>query len=484
MTQLRDHDIELAVRKSSGVSSGPVLADLVVLANRLPVRYAPNAEGGEWLPSPGGLASALTAVLVKNNGLWVGWPGSSEYGEAPPMYDGIQLKSVDISEEEYADFYLGFSNATLWPLYHDAIRYPEFHRSWWQAYQAVNERFARAAAESVAPGGMVWIQDYQLQLVPRMLRRLRPDVRIGFFLHIPFPSAELFMQLPWRRQILEGLLGADLIGFQVHSDATNFARIARRLTSADGTSTHLSFEGHVVKLGAYPISVDCAQITEMVANAAIRARATAIRLELGNPATVLLGVDRLDYTKGIGQRIRAVSELYADGFLVPGEHVMVQIAVPSRESDAHYEDERRSLEQLVSGANGDQGHVGSPVIHYIHQNLAFEELVALYLAADVMLVTPFRDGMNLVAKEYVMCRADMTGRLVLSEFAGAAAELRGAFIVNPHDLDGLKEAICSAVKATAKEAKTRMARMRRHTLRRTVYDWADSFLAALADESD
>lgn len=484
MTQLRDHEIELAVKKSSGVPSSPVLADLVVLANRLPVRYSSNAHGGEWLPSPGGLASALTAVLVKNNGLWVGWPGSSEHGTAPTKYDGIQLKSVDISEEEYADFYLGFSNATLWPLYHDAIRYPEFHRSWWQAYQAVNERFARAAAESVAPGGMVWIQDYQLQLVPRLLRRLRPDVRVGFFLHIPFPSAELFMQLPWRRQILEGLLGADLIGFQVHSDATNFARIARRLTSADGTSTHLSFEGHVVKLGAYPISVDCAQITEMVADPAIQARAAAIRVELGNPTTVLLGVDRLDYTKGIGQRIRAVSELYADGFLVPGEHVMVQIAVPSRESDAHYEDERRSLEQLVSGANGDQGHVGSPVIHYIHQNLAFEELVALYLAADVMLVTPFRDGMNLVAKEYVMCRADMTGRLVLSEFAGAAAELRGAFIVNPHDLDGLKEAICSAVKATAKEAKTRMARMRRHTLRRTVYDWADSFLAALAEEGD
>jgi trehalose 6-phosphate synthase len=220
----------------------------------------------------------------------------------------------------------------------------------------------------------------------------------------------------------------------------------------------------------------------MVADPEIRARAAAIRQELGNPKRVLLGVDRLDYTKGIGQRIRAVAELYADGYLVPGEDVMVQIAVPSRESDAHYEDERRSLEQLVSGANGDQGHVGSPVIHYIHQNLPFEELVALYLAADVMLVTPFRDGMNLVAKEYVMCRADMTGRLVLSEFAGAAAELRGAFIVNPHDLDGLKEAICNSLNATAKEAKTRMARMRRHTLRRTVYDWADSFLGALEEE--
>ncbi len=482
MTQVRIEQVAPATGEVD-VSPEIAMAELVVLANRLPVRYVATDEGGEWLPSPGGLASALTAVLEKRNGLWIGWPGSSDQELPPPTYDGIQLKSLDISDEEYADFYLGFSNATLWPLYHDAIRYPEFHRRWWHAYQAVNERFAKAAAESVVEGGVVWIQDYQLQLVPRLLRRLRPDVRIGFFLHIPFPSAELFMQLPWRRQILEGLLGADLLGFQVHSDATNFARIARQLPGADGTSTQLNFEGRVVRLGAYPISVDCAQITETVAIPEIRARAVAIRQELGNPKRVLLGVDRLDYTKGIGQRIRAVSELYADGFLTPGEDVMVQIAVPSRESDAHYEDERKSLEQLVSGANGDQGLVGSPVIHYIHQNLAFEELVALYLAADVMLVTPFRDGMNLVAKEYVMCRADMTGRLVLSEFAGAAAELRGAFIVNPHDLDGLKEAICNALNATSKEAKTRMARMRRHTLRRTVYDWADSFLGALEDNA-
>ena len=487
MTQVRINELELGEIEAPRASPKrvtkpkPALAELVVLANRLPVRYVAAEDGGSWFPSPGGLASALTAVLENHKGLWIGWPGTSDLTLPPPVYDGIELKSLEISAEEFADFYLGFSNATLWPLYHDAIRYPEFHRTWWNAYEAINERFAKAAAESVAEGGLVWVQDYQLQLVPRMLRRLRPDVRIGFFLHIPFPSAELFMQLPWRRQILEGLLGADLIGFQVHSDASNFARIARRITSADGTSSQLSFEGREVKVGAFPISVDCAQISEMVADPAIRARSEAIRIELGNPETVLLGVDRLDYTKGIGQRIRAVSELYADGFLVPGRDVMVQIAVPSRESDAHYEDERRNLEQLVSGANGDQGHVGSPVIHYIHQNLPFEELVALYLLADVMLVTPFRDGMNLVAKEYVMCRADMTGRLVLSEFAGAAAELRGAFMVNPHDLDGLKEAICTAMNASAKDAKTRMARMRRHTLRRTVYDWADSFLTSLRD---
>jgi trehalose 6-phosphate synthase len=462
-------------------ASGDSRAPLVVVANRLPVHYV--EEDHEWKPSPGGLVSALTSVLHRHNGLWMGWPGTAGHESPPPSFEGIPLTAVEISIDEYEQFYLGFSNATLWPLYHDAIRYPEFHRAWWHAYQDVNARFAHAAANAVAEGGMVWIHDYQLQLVPGMLRRLRPDVRIGFFLHIPFPAAELFMQLPWRRQILEGLLGADVIGFQVHSAALNFARIARRLTSADGTSQLLNYEGREIKVGAFPISVDCAQIIEMAGDPAIRARAAQIRGELGDPELVLLGVDRLDYTKGIGQRIKAVSELHAEGFLLPGRDVMVQIAVPSRETDPHYDEERRSIEQAVSEGNGDQGLVGRPVIHYIHQNLPFDELVALYLAADIMLVTPFRDGMNLVAKEYVMSRTDMSGRLVLSEFAGAALELRGAFVVNPHDLEGVKEAIRSARAVSRRDARGRMARMRRRVLGRTVYDWANSFLATLEGPS-
>jgi trehalose 6-phosphate synthase len=287
------------------------------------------------------------------------------------------------------------------------------------------------------------------------------------------------MQLPWRREILAGLLGADLIGFQVPSAAVNFSRITRRLTSATGTDTALVYEDRDIQVGAFPISVDCKQITAMALDPAIRARAVELRESLGNPEVVLLGVDRLDYTKGIQQRIRAVEELFADGTLNPEKHVMVQVAVPSRESDAHYDRERRHLEQVVSEMNGEYGLVGKPVIHYLHQNLPFDELVALYLAADIMLVTPFRDGMNLVAKEYVMCRTDLTGKLVLSEFAGAAAELRGAFIINPHDLEGIKEGIRSALNCPKKEGKSRMSRMRRKTLRRDVFDWTDSFFAAL-----
>jgi alpha,alpha-trehalose-phosphate synthase [UDP-forming] len=431
------------------------------------------------MPSPGGLVSALTSILQNRKGLWIGWPGTTEHEEPPSSYEGIRLKAVEINHQEYEEFYLGFSNATLWPLYHDAIRSPTFHRKWWHTYRDVNMRFAQAIAESVAPGGTVWIHDYQLQLVPQMLRQLRPDVVIGFFCHIPFPPSELFMQLPWRREILTGLLGADLIGFQLHAGASNFSRLARKLTGATGTDSGLNFEGRAVRVGAFPISVDCDQIVKMAADPAIRARAREIREGLGNPEFLLLGVDRLDYTKGIQQRIKAVAEMLADGTLSAERQVMVQVAVPSRESDAHYEQERHELERVISGVNGDYGLVGHPAIHYLHKNLPFDELIALYLAADIMLVTPFRDGMNLVAKEYVMCRSDLTGKLILSEFAGAAAELRGAFMVNPHDLDGIKEAILLAMNAGPKETRDRMARMRRATFRRDVYDWAKGFLAAL-----
>jgi trehalose 6-phosphate synthase len=454
-------------------------AELVVVANRLPIHLSSGRDGEGWRPSPGGLVSALTSVLQSRNGLWIGWPGTSADLKVPSQFEGIRLRPIAISASEYEDFYLGFSNATLWPLYHDAIRPPTFHRAWWHTYREVNMRYAIAASETAAPNGMVWIHDYQLQLVPQMLREMRPDVRIGFFLHIPFPPAELFMQLPWRREILNGLLGADLIGFQVPQAASNFSRLTRRMMGVTGTDSILERDGRKIRVGAFPISVDCEQINTMSSDSAILARAKEIRRDLGDPETILLGVDRLDYTKGIQQRIKAVAELFADGLLQAGKHVMVQVAVPSRETDAHYERERHQLEQSVSAMNGEHGLLGSPVVHYLHQNLAFEELLALYVAADVMLVTPFRDGMNLVAKEYVMTRTDLTGRLVLSEFAGAATQLRGAYIVNPHDLDGIKETIRTAVTASPKEARARMSRMRRKTLRRNVYDWAESFLASL-----
>ncbi len=449
----------------------------MVVANRLPVQ--PGGEG-TWLPSPGGLASALTGMLREHDGVWIGWSGELGPSDAPASVEGIRLRAVTLDERDHEGFYLGFSNATLWPLYHDAVRAPQFHREWWHAYRDVNRRYAEAAAEVATLGGTVWVHDYQLQLVPRMLRELRPDLRIGFFLHIPFPPRELFMQLPWRRDLLAGLLGADVVGFQVPGAAANFSRLARRLSGARGTNSVLEVEGRTVLVGAFPISIDWAHLVATAALPEVRARALELRRELGDPEVVLLGVDRLDYTKGIEERVRAVAELFADGTLVASRHVMVQVAVPSRESDAHYVDERRHLEQAVGEVNGEHGVLGHPAIQYLHQSLALHELVATYLAADVMVVTPLRDGMNLVAKEYVACRSDLTGALVLSEFAGAAVELKGAFLVNPHDLEAMKAAIRDAVTVDPKEGRARMLRMRRVVGRHDVHAWAASFLGALA----
>ena len=451
-----------------------------MVSNRLPIRLEDDEHGSHWAQSPGGLVSALTPALRHRGGVWIGWAGQSGDMTIPEAYEDIALRSVPISADEYEDFYVGFANRTLWPLYHDAVRAPSFDRRWWQAYVSVNHRYADAAASAAAPGATVWVHDYHLQLVPMMLRALRPDVRIGFFLHIPFPPEELFMQMPWRREIIEGLLGADLVGFQVAGAARNFARLARRLTGATGTVDSLQHDGRVVKVGAFPISIDTAEIVKRATNPHVVERARQIRADLGGPDLVMLGVDRLDYTKGIQQRVRAVSELFAEGTLSTPGQVMIQIAVPSRGEDAHYQQEREDLERLIGEVNGAHSQVGHAAIHYLHQSVDIDELIALYLAADMMLVTPLRDGMNLVAKEYVAARVDLTGALVLSEFAGAARELDGAILVNPHDLDGIKDGIRTVLALDPADSRARMRRLRRIVTRRDVHVWALDFLATLS----
>ncbi len=418
-----------------------------------------------------------------NDGAWIGWPGSTDdAGLEPFVEDGLQLVPVHLSEDEVEDFYEGFSNGTLWPLYHDLVAKPEFHREWWDAYVRVNHRFAVRAAEIAAEGATVWVQDYQLQLVPQMLRDLRPDLRIGFYLHIPFPPAELFSQLPWRRQILEGLLGADLIGFQLPGGAGNFVRLVRGRV---GHKTHRDMvylpDGRTVKASAFPISIDATGFIELARTEAVHKRAEEIREALGNPRKIFLGVDRLDYTKGIYPRLRAFAELLADGKLDVEDAVFVQVATPSRERVEQYRILRDDIDRLVGRINGDLGRIGRPAISYLHSSYPREEMAALYRAADIMVVTPYRDGMNLVAKEYVACRYDDDGALVLSEFAGAAHELRQAYLVNPYDINGMKSALMEAFEASPREATRRMRAMRKQVVDNDVTAWANNFLSELAD---
>jgi trehalose 6-phosphate synthase len=391
----------------------------------------------------------------------------------------MTLVPVGLTAAEVRSYYTGFSNGTLWPLYHDAIQPSAFHREWWRSYQTINQRFAERVASVAGPGATVWVHDYHLQLVPALLRALRPDLRIGFFLHIPYPPQELFMRLPWRYQILEGLLGADVVGFQVPVAAQNFAVLARRLLAAHGSLPLLSVRGRPVRVGAFPISINVAEFEKIAARDSVIKEASLLRERMGAPRVVLLGVDRLDYTKGIEARLRAYHELLQDGLISASECVLVQIAVPSREDVPAYGDERERIERLVGEINGDYGDFGAPAVHYIHRGVGPEELVALYRAADVMLVTPYRDGMNLVAKEYVASRLDDLGTLVLSEFAGAARELSGAMLVNPHDTASVKEAIVAAVHTSEHDARRRMRVNRRAIRRWTVNDWSKSFLDAV-----
>ena len=474
--------------------------DFVVVASRLPVDRVddPGSATDEWRPSPGGLVTALEPVMRDANGAWIGWPGSA--GDAPEPFDadGMHLVAVGLSADEVRDFYEGFCNATLWPLYHDVIAPPVFRRPWWDAYVTVNRRFAEAAAAQAAPGATVWVNDYQLQLVPGMLRQIRGDVRIGFFNHIPFPGYEIFAQLPWRRQIVVGLLGADLLGFQRQSDAMNFLRACRRAARVTTRGSlvrvppdlvppapeNASYEPQVrqareVQAAAFPVSIDSKAYSRLADREDVRARAREIRDAVGDPEVVLLGVDRLDYTKGILHRLNAYGELLDEGRLeVPGS-MFILVASPSRERVEQYRLLRDEVEVTVGRINGKHGELGSPPVHYLHQSYPREEMAALFRAADVMLVTSLRDGMNLVAKEYVACRNDESGVLVLSEFTGASDELVGALLVNPHDIDGMKDAIVHAVTMSPQEARRRMRSMRRRVFENDVAHWAASFLDAL-----
>jgi trehalose 6-phosphate synthase len=459
--------------------------DFVVVSNRLPVDRVIAPDGStSWKQSPGGLVTALEPIMRSNDGAWVGWGGQPDLEFEPFDNDGIRIVGVPLSDDDVEKYYEGFSNDTLWPLYHDVIAPPTYHREWWESYQAVNQRFADAAAAVSAPGAVVWVQDYQLQLVPKMLREQRPDLTIGFFNHIPFPPYGIYSQLPWRRSIIEGLLGADVIGFQRAADASNFARAVRRLTTNTTKTTNIE----VVTPGkptrrviakAFPISIDAKSFEELARQPEIQARAQEIREGLGNPKTIMLGVDRLDYTKGIGHRLKAYGELLADGRIEVEDVTLVQVASPSRERVQAYMDLRDEIELTVGRINGDFATMSHTAISYHHHGYPREEMAALYLAADVMLVTALRDGMNLVAKEYVAARFDDDGVLVLSEFAGASDELKRAMRINPHDIDGLKETILEAIAMPKRERQARMRSLRKRVLEYDVARWSTSFLATL-----
>jgi len=460
-----------------------------IVANRLPVEYNPVTG---WQPSPGGLVRALESALRELTLIWVGWRGSPIAGDGqmmepprPPSIRNILVIEVPINQKELSHFYNGVCNAAFWPLYHDSEINPFFCGIEFETYQRINQRYADCVASSAPEGALVWVHDYQLQLVPALLRKARPDLRIGFFLHVPFPSATKFESMPWKKCILQGLLGSDLIGFQTARSAEQFIEQARTLWPASRNGRSLlvqeSLRTRQVAVDVFPVGADLETFSALASAAAVTDGAARLRADFGNPDVILLGIDRLDYTKGIDIRIHAVADLLKSDEFRGHDIQFIQVAVPTRIELPAYERLRVRLEEQLQSANAELAALGLRPIHYVYGSLPTEKVAALYTAADVMLVTSLADGMNLVCKEFVACREDHSGRLVLSRGTGAAAQLRDAWLVEPGDLDDLKRGISEAIRAGNNEACARMQRLRQAVFDTDAKRWADLFLERLRE---
>lgn len=465
---------------------------LILVSNRLPVSIDHDEERGfTFTPSVGGLATGLGSFHSEHESRWVGWADvdASDLSDADIEYVRDTLDReygctpVFLSAEDAAGFYEGFSNSTIWPLFHHFTQYAEFERTTWESYVRVNRIFCDTVLAVARPGDTIWVQDYQLMLLPAMLRERLPDVRIGWFLHIPFPSFEIFRMLPWRREVLEGLLGADLIGFHTYDYARHFFGSCRRLLGLEEQMGRMLVDGRLVLVDAFPMGIDYERYRDAARTPEARAEAERIGMRTGD-GSVVLSIDRLDYSKGIPGRLRAFGaflERYPEWL---GRVTMVAVAVPSRENVETYRQLKTEVDELVGGINGRFGTIEWTPIRYLYRSLPFHALAGLYGAADVALVTPLRDGMNLIAKEYLAAHDGGTGVLVLSEMAGAARELGEALLVNPFDLDQVVEALHRALVMDEDEARARNALMQRRIKRYTVTKWAEEFLEGLKRITD
>jgi trehalose 6-phosphate synthase/phosphatase len=458
---------------------------LLIVSNRLPITATVSGDTVSFTQASGGLATGLRGCHERTDGLWIGWPGI----DAPPspLQSALDTQlaergivAVHLTREEVRQYYEEFSNGVLWPLFHYLLDRLPLGPTSWSTYEAVNRRFADAAIARYQPGDLIWVHDYQLMLVPEMIRRRLPDARIGFFLHIPFPSAEVFRILPWRRQILAGLLGADLLGFHTFSYQQHFAAAVSELTGAEPDEDGVWLEDHRVRFGVFPMGIDAQSFTSLAASPAVDDAVAELKAQAGRRA-ILLGVDRLDYTKGIPRRLLAFESLLQDEALHDRIR-LVQVAVPSREAVPSYQEYRSEVDGMIGRINGTYGTITAVPIHYLYQSITPEQLVALYRAADVMLVTPLRDGMNLVAKEYAASRVDGDGVLILSEFAGAAEELQEALTVNAYDTESIAAAMRHALVMPGAERRSRMRALHDRVITYDVHRWAEHFVEILSSD--
>jgi trehalose 6-phosphate synthase len=467
---------------------------LVIISNRLPIVLRKTDDTWQVTPGSGGLVTALAPVLRNRGGLWIGWPGIVTGEDIQDLMRtasrdvGYTLKPVLLTEDELHKFYYGLSNEVIWPLFHDLQSICNFDPTYWEGYKQVNEKYARVVANTTRKDDFIWVHDYHLMLVAQKLRTLRSDAKIGFFLHIPFPPLDIFLKLPWRHHFLQALMDFDLIGFQTLRDRRNFLHCVRTLIKnvkirGKGSVVTLQCGDRTARVGSFPISIDYREFSRKAASQEVARRAWLIHEDLPD-RKIVLGVDRLDYTKGIILRLEAFKTALD---MYPELHrriTLVQVVVPSREEIPRYYDLKVDIERKVSDINGTYTESGWIPIVYIHRKLDREELLGYYRTAEIALITPLKDGMNLVAKEFCASSIERNSVLILSEFAGAAAQLqKWVFLVNPYDIQNVAESIFRAFTMSMAERRKRMQRLRNSVSRNDIFRWVNLFLEAAISKS-
>ncbi|HEV3471323.1 MAG TPA: bifunctional alpha,alpha-trehalose-phosphate synthase (UDP-forming)/trehalose-phosphatase [Pyrinomonadaceae bacterium] len=463
---------------------------LVVVSNRLPFTLKRAGDGWRTERSTGGLATAMGPLLRQSGGIWVGWSGDASDLEDPRRRKLLERRAaqdgyfaVDLPPEVARGFYEGFSNQALWPLFHHFPGLVNFDPAHWRAYREANERFRDEVVARLRPGDLVWAHDYQLMLLPALLREAVPEARVGFFLHIPFPSSSVFRLLPRREELLQGLLGADYLAFHTYGYLQNFRSSALRVLGVESRMDTVEYGGRHVRLDALPIGIAPREFTDLLDSDEEAQRRLSKLRERYRGRHILLGVDRLDYTKGIPERLRTFARLLRETEDLRGRVVLIQVAVPSREAVPMYEELRGEVDSLVGQINGEFSTPDWTPVVYLRRNLPRAELSALYAAADLAWVAPLRDGLNLVAKEYVACQRGGAGALVLSEFAGAASEMGEAFLINPYDEERTAETVRRALETPEEERRERMAALYARVVRNNVFAWGERFVRNLTDSA-
>jgi len=473
------------------------MSKTIIISNRLPVQLQIQNGSINAIPSVGGLATGMKSVHQGGESLWIGWSGltTEEIPKAlvSQIDDALKVHScakIDLSAEEVDGFYFGFSNRTVWPLFHYFLEYSEFELDNWNTYKAVNQKFADAILAEAEDEDTIWIHDYQLMLVPQMVKEKKPHIPIGFFLHIPFPSFEIFRTLPWREEVLRGLLGSDLIGFHIYDYERHFLSSVRRLLGLEVSFNEVYIDERMVKVDSFPMGIDYKKFSDAAKNHEERKgkdlsplqRSIANHIKHSPNTKLILSIDRLDYTKGIAKRLNAF-EYFLKKYPEYKEKVrLIILAVPSRSNVPQYMLLKKEIDELVGRINGELSTVNWTPIWYFYRSMPFENLITLYINSDIAWLTPIRDGMNLVAKEYIATRTDKTGVLILSEMAGSANEMNESLLINPNNFEQIADTLNYAITMPKEEQQARNAQLQTRLERYNVEKWANDFMSSLKDQ--